>query len=233
MNRLDIFKWSLHKIKEKKIMLKGARKGYLGIYDEELLTKLRNIYYGGLPASILLLHSGMCNGKCYDRATLLAYALDYDYEIVYANINTIKLNPLYVDYCKENPLNAEHVFVEVTDENNMKWVYDTSIGLIIEKDLYYKIEKPVVRHRNSKEKNIKFMEEQLANSDIENDKYMSALMIPMLEYSLEPINIMYEEQLKKEIEIFKQRINYDNLNRHIDPRDLFDELRDNSKVLKK
>jgi len=62
---------------------------------------LRNIYYGGLPASILLLHSDMSNGKCYDRAPLLAYALDCDYEVVYANINNIKLNPLYVDDCKK------------------------------------------------------------------------------------------------------------------------------------
>ena len=56
----------------------------------------------------------------------------------------------------------------------------------------------------------------LKEQDIEKDKYMAALMIPMLEYSFEPINIMYENQLRIELELFKQRINYSKLDRHID-----------------
>lgn len=175
----------------------------------------------------------MSNGKCYDRAPLLAYALDCDYEVVYANINNIKLNPLYVDDCKKDPSRAEHVFVEAKDENNIVWVYDTSNGFIIKKDLYYKIEKPVVRQKNSKENTIKFMEQELTDSNIEKDKYMSSLMIPMLEHSLKPVNIMYENQLRIELELFKQKINYENLDRKINFTELFGELYDKTKTLKK
>ena len=164
MNRLDIFKWNLHQKKEKYIMIKAAYKGYIKLYDEELLNRLRNVYYGGLPASILLLHKSICNGKCYDRAPLLAYALTDDYEVVYANINNIKLNPLYVDDYKKDSTTAEHVFIEATDKNNITWVYDTSSGFIIEKNLYYKIEKPSIRYKNNKETTIQFMKEQLSTS---------------------------------------------------------------------
>ena len=156
MNRLDIFKWNIHQKKEKFLMIKAAYKGYIKLYDEELLNRLRNIYYGGLPASILLLHRGICNGKCYDRATLLAYALNNDYDVVYANINNIKLNPLYVDDYKKDSTTAEHCYVIEKDNNGLDWVYDTSSGFIIEKNLYYKIEKPKERMRNSKEKTIDF-----------------------------------------------------------------------------
>jgi len=43
------------------------------------------------------------------------------------------------------------------------------------------------------------MEQELADSNIEKDKYMSSLMIPMLEHSLKPVNIMYENQLRIEL----------------------------------
>lgn len=48
MNKLDLFKWSIHKLKEKKIILQAAYKAYIKLYDDELINKLRNIYYGGL-----------------------------------------------------------------------------------------------------------------------------------------------------------------------------------------
>lgn len=231
MNKIDILKWKLHKTKETTLIIKAARKGYIKLYDDELINNLRNIYYGGLPASILLLHRGICNGKCYDRAPLLAYALNDDYEVVYANINNIKLNPLYVDEYKKDSTYAEHCYIISKDSNGIEWVYDPSSGFIIEKNTYYKIEKPVERMRNNKETTINFMNHELENQDIKNDKYMSALMIPMLEYCFEPINIMYEKKLREEIELFKQLIDYDKLDRHINPKGMFEETK--SKVLKK
>lgn len=36
------------------------------------------INYGGLPATILLLYEGLCNGYCYDRGTLVTLGFDDD-----------------------------------------------------------------------------------------------------------------------------------------------------------
>ena len=129
MNKLI---WSIYKKKQKLLMLYGAANGLIKFYDKELMDKLRHIYYGGLPASILLLHEGLCNGKCYDRAPLLTLALDeYDYKVVYANIDSIKLNPIYSKLKIDNPSYAEHCFVEVTDNQGITWVFDTSSGLMM------------------------------------------------------------------------------------------------------
>ena len=194
-------------------MLYGAANGLINKYDEKLMKELRHIYYGGLPASILLLHEGLCNGKCYDRVPLLTLALsEYDYQVVYADIDSIKLNPKYLSTKKENPSYAEHCFVEATDEDGITWVFDTSSGLIYEKNLYYKIEKPKIRHINSKERTIEFTKEViLEQSNIEQDKYMLPLMIPCIEKSLVAIQPIYQDMLVKELEILKREMHYEEL----------------------
>ena len=60
-----------------------------------------------------------------------------NYQLVYATINDLALNPNY----KEG--NYTHCFIELKDINNKEWVYDTSTGLKYDKELYYLIENPV------------------------------------------------------------------------------------------
>ena len=67
-------KWELHCKKRDKLTLWGLRQGYIASYDDKLIEKLRNIYSGGIPASIILLSNGMSNGHCYDRAQLMSRA---------------------------------------------------------------------------------------------------------------------------------------------------------------
>ena len=89
-------KWKLHNYKNKKILIWGLKNGLIIPYDDRLIEKLRSIYYGGIPASIILLSDGLCNGHCYDRAVLLSRAFfdeEDDIKLLYARINSLKLNP--------------------------------------------------------------------------------------------------------------------------------------------
>lgn len=117
-------------------------------YDEELIQKLRIVYEGGLPASILLLWHGMSNGHCYDRALLIAEALqDGNIQLVYATIDGIRLNPKVE---QDNPMYADHCFIEQTTKDGRHLIYDTSMDLVIDKSLYWLLEHPKVRKINSK-----------------------------------------------------------------------------------
>ena len=52
------------------------------MYDKTLIERLRNIYDGGIPLSILLLVDKMCNGFCYERALLPTLGLtDKDFRV--------------------------------------------------------------------------------------------------------------------------------------------------------
>ena len=50
-------KWKLFQKKSRALLIYGLKKGYIAPYDEELIEKLRTIYHGGIPASILLIYS--------------------------------------------------------------------------------------------------------------------------------------------------------------------------------
>ena len=52
-------KWNLFVRRNKILFLNGYSNGKIKPYDDELIIKLRNFYDGGLPASLLLLCSGM------------------------------------------------------------------------------------------------------------------------------------------------------------------------------
>ena len=72
--KLDKLKFDLHQKKYKMLLIYGLSKGLIFPYDDELIERLRNVYYGGVPASIILLSNGLSNGYCYDRALLMARA---------------------------------------------------------------------------------------------------------------------------------------------------------------
>ena len=89
MKRIQKLKWELQKKKFKMLLLWGLRHGYIFPYDDELIIKLRNIYYGGIPASIILLSNVMSNGHCYDRALLMSQAfLDSEDDVKLLTVST-------------------------------------------------------------------------------------------------------------------------------------------------
>lgn len=221
--KLQNMKWKLHNYKSKQLLIWGLKNGYVAPYDDALIKKLRNIYYGGIPASIILLSKGMSNGHCYDRALLMSRAfLDEkgDVQLLYASIDSLRLNPKFID--DTDPLYADHCIVEVTSEDGNHFIIDTSAGLVYDKKLYWLMENPKIRKINKKDSIIKFIEseEYYNHEDIERDKYASTLILPMIEMTYGRPNEMYSmlgiEVLQKEIEHFKETINYEGICQEID-----------------
>ena len=205
--KLQDLKWKLHNYKSKQLLIWGLKNGYIAPYNDALIEKLRNIYDGGIPASIILLSDGMSNGHCYDRALLMSRAFldeEGDVQLVYATINSLKLNPQFVD-C-DNPLFAEHCIVERVTKDGQHIIYDTSTGFAYDKKLYWCIENPKVRHINNKQSIKEFVKsnEYYYPEDIERDKYVSPLILPMIELSYGRPTEMYShlgiELLQREIE---------------------------------
>ena len=60
--KLEKIKWQLHKQRYNILFYYGVTKGLIRPYDQSLIENLRHIYYGGIPASILLLHGKLTNG---------------------------------------------------------------------------------------------------------------------------------------------------------------------------
>ncbi len=213
MSIADI-KWKLFSLKSRAVYLNGLKTRKIVPYSEQMIEKFRNVSYGGIPASIILLNVVLCNGKCYDRSVLFAATLDedIDFRIIRGKVDAIKLNPKYNG--ENDPLFADHCFVEITDRDNEVWICDTSLGLLFEKELYYKLENVEERHISTKEDTINFCEYQdiKNNCRFEDDKYMSLLTLPIIEDIAQKDNDnFYHDQLLREIELYKKKINYDGL----------------------
>lgn len=209
-------RWQLHLERHRLLFRYGIKNGLIREYDEELLSKLRHVYYGGIPVSILLLHERLSNGHCYDRGTMVTLGFgDDDFEVVDASIDTIRLNPKFIDKYKNQDMDVDygdHCFAIRKKSDGTEWVYDTSLGLVIEKNLYFKMEKPKVRVVNSKEKTVDYLNNlYFEDCDIERDKYAVPLILPMIEADLIATQPFYQDKLKREIDIFKREINYDKL----------------------
>ncbi len=220
--KLQKLKWDLHQKKYKMLLIYGLSKGLILPYDDELIERLRNVYYGGIPASIILLSNGMSNGHCYDRALLMSRAFldtDDDVKLLYGDIDSLKLNPRFIS---DSPRYADHCFVERVTKDGRHLIYDTSCGFVFDKKMYWLMEKPKLRHENSKESIRKFVseDEDRYPEDVDRDKYASPLILPMIETTFGRPTEMYTlsgiELLQREIKHFKDKINYDGVVQEID-----------------
>lgn len=220
--KLQELRWKLHYYKHKQLLIYGLKNGLIIPYDDELIEKLRKVYYGGIPASVILLSNGMTNGHCYDRGLLMSRAFlddDDDVQLLYATIDSLKLNPKFIS---DDPLYADHCICERITKEGEHFIYDTSAGFIYDKKIYWLMENPKVRKINSKESIKRFIEddEDRWPEDVERDKYAAPLILPMIEMSFGKPTEMYSfkgiELLQREIEHYKQTINYDGVVEEID-----------------
>ena len=211
VSKLQMLKWNIYNNKSKKLLIEGIRNGYISTYDDELIEKLRNIYYGCIPASILLLSDGISNGYCYDRALLLSRAFldeDDDVLLVYAAVNSLRLNPLIVN--KSDPLYADHCVVERITKDGKHLIYDTSSGFVFDKKMYWKIEHPKVRKIVSKSSIIDFVNSDNEHNsvDIEQEKELALLILSMIEMTYGRREEMYSHQgielLQREVDHYKK-----------------------------
>ena len=219
---LQKMKWYVHNYKYKRLLIWGIKHQKISLYSEEIIEKLRTIYNGGIPASIILLSEGLSNGYCYDRALLMAKAFldeEDDVNLIYASVDSIKLNPRFI---RDDPMYADHCVVEIITKDDKHFIIDTSAGLIFDKNIYWLMENPKIRKINNKEviaKYVKF-EEEYEPEDIERDKYASPLILPMIESTYGRPNEIYSmlgiELLQKEIEKYKELIDYNGVCKEID-----------------
>lgn len=217
LTQIQELRWNLQQKKEKILLIWGLQNGLIAPYDDKLIEKLRTIYSGGLPASIILLADSLTNGHCYDSALLMSRAFldeEGDVKLLYAAINSIKLNPKYI--C-DDPLYSEHCFVERITSDERHLIYDTSSGLVYDKRIYWLIENPKIRHIRGKEDIKKFINEEEKNHhfDLEKEKYVAPLVLPILESNYGKPNEMYSkkgiELLQREIEYYKNLIDYESI----------------------
>lgn len=207
---LRSLRWRLYSLYSRQLMLWGLKRKYIEPYNEELIEELRSIYYGGVPASVLLLSRALTDGYCYDRALLMSRAFldeDGNVRLVYASVADLRLNPNY------NSKNGDHCFVERTTKTGKKFIYDTSNGLVYTKWLYWLIFFPRVRLIHDKSEITDFVEsESSVNSEtspyVDRD-FVLDLIIPSIEATFGKDGGWYScpgvELLQREVELFKHK----------------------------
>lgn len=201
--------WEEHNKKYDELLLYGAENGLVFSYDKEFFDKLREYYCGGISVPVSLLVRRLVNGFCYEKAPLVTLAFDDDYNVVCGEINTIKLNPIYIDQVREDKLvdtYADHCYVERYCDSDT-WVYDTTIGLIIEKSLYEKMENPKVRLRQSKMETEELLKGYVSKELSKQDIVASRYMLGLLSRQLDPVQELYKEDLEREFNLLKDKYN--------------------------
>lgn len=199
----------------------GIKHGFVKAYDNELLMRLRDVNYGGLSASILVLHRKLADGHCYDRSVLITTGFgDDNFRIVGASVNSLSFSPYFIDKYRSGKLSefyGEHSFAERLEADGRVWVYDTSLGFAVERNLYYAMENPIISNIRSREETISFLRNDfLDDSDLDRDKYALPIILPGLEACLIPIQDCYKKRLEDEIGYLKERVNYDDICREVD-----------------
>ena len=122
----------------------------------------------------------------------------------------------------EDPLYADHCFLERITKDGKHLIYDTTSGFIYDKDLYWKMENPQVRKINKKSTIIEMteIEDSSFPEDLERDKYSSTLILPIIEINYDEPTEMYSklgiELLQREVEHYKKLINYDDIVKEVE-----------------
>lgn len=201
---LGQFLWNIQFLLKVKLEVLGALTKQVTTYESSLIERLRTIYFGGVPGSVILLIPSLCINRCYDRGMMLSMGLD-EFDIVWGSTRSIRFEIMRDEGKFHNILiRSDHFWVESDG-----WVYDTTRGFKVKKWLYYILETPIIRSR----KNQDWCHEQdlykrdLAGN-IEQDKYALPIIIPLLEPIKKSLN---SELAIKELDLFKQFINYDGL----------------------
>lgn len=136
----NIFKWKVFNKIKKGMIEYGLKTGRVTFYPEEVLDKLRHIYCGGVPVSVILLSNTLKNESTYSGAYLLSLAFlgeNDKVRMIFGFTNSSRYNPFIPD-------NYAHCLVE-TIEDGKHLIYDTNSGLVYDKEYYNILEKLDVR----------------------------------------------------------------------------------------
>lgn len=173
------------------VFTKALNKGIISLYEEELIEKLRNLNYCGLPLSIILLCKEFCNGECYRMSMNISRAMEH-FTLVHGDVNFLPLNNEY----------PNHSWVEKDG-----FVYDTSNGFKWNKDLYYLLFEPKIREVYNEEsvKDYKDYKEVLKHADDIEDMTSMKLIIQYIEFLETENPTLNYKRLQQEIDIWREK----------------------------
>ncbi len=162
IKHLEVIRWEYFFQRKLKLIEYGLENNLIDYYDDKFISQLRKKSIERTPLSIILLSFKLCNRKCYSRAVLAAFGFEQDdFYLMDAKINSISWNPENIKYAKDNKIpNFGMHRVAVRKKNNQELVYDTTLGLVVEKNLYDKIENPRNITIYDKETSKRFMQNQ-------------------------------------------------------------------------
>lgn len=186
----------------------GVKKNLIQPFDQEVLTKLRKLYYGCISGIIYIYGMPTDVGTIAEKMILLRYALDdKNFQIVHGNTYSTE-NISFHEYDSKHLDNNSWIEVK---EGNKEWVYDPFSLLKIEKNLYYQIEEPEVFRTITK----KTVESHPGRQDDnfhtfdEGGKDFLTFILPTIEENLE--NNPHKDFLKAEISRFKEEVDYEGI----------------------
>ena len=198
MNKDTLFKIKYNLLFKKELFTKK-----ITIIEDEIMNRLKNIYFCGYPLYFNLAYLKPTvgqSGKCDDQSRFLSFGFDR------ATLVTGDLKSLQIEYGQANGM---HWWIEY---NN--YVYDPSLLLRIDKELYYKMHEPT---------NIKYFEyedysksdwyQDIINTTIEdikpNGKKRGELELsaPIV---LEIANMQNNEKFINEFNDFLNEVDYNN-----------------------
>lgn len=199
----DNIKKKLYFLKMDLLFYKGIKEGKIMPFDEEFYKKMSNKYIACIPISIRIkyLKPLLPPGQCIDRSLYMFICFD-DALLVRADLKDLELA-----YGKND---AIHGWIEIGN-----YVYDPSLTLRFDKDLYYKIYSPTNIRKETKEDykkvNSSFYDE-VRSTTIEDfqpggrKRTDLCLTIPFIKEIAELSN---NDDFKKEVNEYLELIQYD------------------------
>ena len=211
-------KWELFKLKRDAMYLYGKKHNKIFAYDEKLISRLRSYYFGPLPLSVLLLLEKAVDGFCYDCAPLIVYGfLEDEFEYMSGDTDSIKLNPDNISQYREGVLGelyGEHAIIVRKIDEDLELVYDVSLGLIFEKDFYFKLENFKTRVRRSKNETIDRANFECTHvSKLDQEERFFPPSILSLFEKFSAVQEFYTDDLANEFKILKEKIYTGNLSK--------------------
>ena len=204
-------KWFEYRLFLQRKLYNGLKNGYITLYDDELIKKLRNIYFEGVPASVILLCKRLSDKLCLNMSHLMASAfLDDEEEVklLHITVDALRLNAELISL--NIPAYAEHFVIQRTTKNGT-FIYDTSTGYIYNKDLYWEMQNPEVIKVIGKEEILNYLnsnkrfQKGLAEEDLSKAKQIISIIEMDYNYLEEKYSRPGIELLQREIKHFKEQ----------------------------
>ena len=177
---------------EKEIMQKHLQNGEIMPYEDELIERLRNLYYEGLPLSIVLHSNYFCLTWCHHMAFQLSRGMD-NFKLIRGNIN------VYPEKAEPN-----HSWVEKDG-----FVYDTTDGFKWKKEIYYKYFEavPIEIYDKDNYMSFDFYQTELTRTKVKLDDINILLVLELIELLESEDPSINHYTLLEEINIFRKNRN--------------------------